>query len=80
VTKGTITKVVRTHGSLWGFIQPLESSRRAFFNTASFDQADGFDAAEEGLAVEFDEEKDPVNGSRAVHLAITLDASRAAGR
>jgi hypothetical protein len=74
MTRGTITKVVKTHGSLWGFIQPQGSSHRAFFNAASFDEADGFDAAEEGLLVEFDEEKDPVNGFRAMHLAIARDA------
>jgi cold shock CspA family protein len=72
--RGTITKLVRTHGSEWGRIRPQGTSRDTFFNPASFVRTDGFANAAEGLAVDFDEEADRVNGTHAVHLEFAAEA------
>ncbi|MPZ48056.1 MAG: hypothetical protein GEU75_01880 [Dehalococcoidia bacterium] len=83
--KGTITKIVRTHGSSWGRVRPAGTTRDSFFNPASFARAGDFDRVEEGLEVEFDEEIDRANGTRAVQILLTgalpdSDFSRTSGR
>lgn len=69
MTKGTITKLVRTHGSSWGRIRPEGSSRDVFFNLASLSQPADFLELEEGQNVEFEEEHDRVNGTHALRMA-----------
>jgi len=66
---GTITRLVRTHGSAWGKIQPDGSSRNVFFNLASLIKPGDFDGLVEGQKVGFEEEPDPVNGTHALGMA-----------
>jgi cold shock CspA family protein len=66
--KGTVTRLVRTHGSTWGRIRPQGDSRDLFFNVASLVHPADFTTLMEGNDVEFDEEADQVNGAHAVHV------------
>ena len=83
--RGKITKLVKTYGSSWGRLRPNGTSRDIFFNPASFLRSDEFDRAEEGFEVEFDEEQDRANGTRAVRVVMgnalpSTDFSRSSGR
>ena len=67
--RGSITKLVKTFGSRWGRIRPLDDSREIFFNAASFDEAVDFASLHVGQDVEFAERPDQANGSYAEHIA-----------
>ena len=69
MTRGTIIRLVRTHGSAWGKIQPDGSSRDVFFNLSSLTQPGDFVGLEEGQKVEFEEKDDAVNGTHASGMA-----------
>ena len=66
--KGIVTRVIKSHGSAWGSIRPEGVSREAFFNLASLVRPADLSAMEQGQEVEFEEEADPVNGTRAVQV------------
>ena len=70
MAKGTIAKLVRTHGSAWGRICPEGTTRTVFFNPASLAAETHFAGLEEGQHVRFDEERDHVNGSLAIQVAV----------
>ena len=68
MTAGKVTKLVRTFGSTWGRIQPDGETREVFFNAASLVVASGYADLEIGQEVEFEEERDLANGTRAIHI------------
>ena len=83
--RGTITKLVKSHGSSWGRVRPSGTTRDAFFNPASFVRSGDFALVEEGLEIEFDEEIDRANGTRAVQILLndalpSTDFTRTSGR
>ena len=69
--QGTITRLVTSHGSHWGKLQPAQASRSVFFNIASMSKPADFDSLEVGDVVSFQEVPDHVNGSHAVQLTPT---------
>jgi cold shock CspA family protein len=77
MTRGLVTRLVTTHGSRWGRIQPDGDSREIFFNASALDDAVDFLSLNLGQLVEFEEHADQVNGSHAEHVApATLAPSR----
>jgi len=76
---GTVTKVVRSYGASWGRIA-VTGGPLTYFNETSFADPEAFDALTEGAAVVFELADDPVNGSRAVAIALApVEALEAAG-
>ena len=74
MARGRIAKIVNTHGSQWGCIQPEGETRQVFFNVASLEEPDAFESLEPGQAVEFDERSDFVTNSHAEHVVIVSAA------
>ena len=70
MTQGSITKLVTSHGSRWGRIQPEGQSREIFFNLRALDGGSDFLALLVGEAVEFEEHSDFVSGSHAEHVTL----------
>ena len=68
MTKGTITRLTNSHGSTWGYIQPAGTSRVVFFDLHSLSHEADFVNLATGQDVEFEEEVNRVNGTRAVGL------------
>jgi cold shock CspA family protein len=68
MTPGRVTKIVSSFGATWGRVQPHGESRQLFFNLESLARPADFTDMTEGQEVEFDEEADRANGTRAVHL------------
>ena len=68
MTKGTITRLTNSHGSTWGYIQPAGTVRVVFFDLLSLSREADFVNLIEGQDVEFEEEANRVNGTRAVGL------------
>jgi cold shock CspA family protein len=71
MTRGSVTKLVKSYGSRWGRIKPHGDDREVFFNTASLDEAVEFTSLDVGQMVEFEEHADNVNGAHAEHV-VTL--------
>jgi hypothetical protein len=69
MTNGTVTKLVRTHGSRWGQVRSIAGAY-SFFNDGSFARPEDFDLLAEGDLVTYLEEVDRVNGFRATQLVI----------
>ena len=67
---GSITKLVQTFGSYWGWIDADPDAHRIFFNTESLSDVTTFDRLVVGQAVTFEEKIDHVTGGHATHLAI----------
>lgn len=70
MTRGKIVRLVRSYGSRWGLIEPFGSPRSLFFNQASLPDGADFASLRDGQVVEFDEEPDRANGSRAVRILL----------
>jgi len=82
---GLISRLVGTHGSSWGQITPSGSDRTVIFNRTSFVHQSDFDRIRLGQRVNFAEEGDAVNGTRAVDIFPAqaepyTDFSRPSGR
>lgn len=75
MTRGSVSKLVTTHGSRWGRIQPAGDSREIFFNAAALDEAADFLSLNVGQLVEFEEHSDQVNGSHAENVSLTTSLS-----
>jgi cold shock CspA family protein len=71
MSHGKIVKLVRTFGSSWGRIQPTGQPRDIFFNRSSLPDDTDFAELREGQIVQFDEEPDRGNGTRAVRIILT---------
>lgn len=71
MTRGSVSKLVTTHGSRWGRIQPDGDPREIFFNAAALDEAADFLSLNVGQLVEFEEHSDQVNGSHAENVSLT---------
>jgi cold shock CspA family protein len=71
VTKGSVTKLVTSYGSRWGRIQPTGESREVFFNSACVARTTDFFSLQLGSVVEFEEQSDQVNGTRAVEVQLS---------
>jgi cold shock CspA family protein len=70
MTVGRITRLVRSFGSGWGLIRPAGDLREVFFNGASLVHPDDFARIEKEQEVEFEEQIDQVNGTRAVRVTL----------
>jgi cold shock CspA family protein len=70
MTQGSVTKLVRSHGSRWGRIQPRDESRQLFFNVASLEEGIDFSSLDLGQTVEFEEHADHVNGAHAERVVL----------
>jgi len=69
MSAGTVSRIVRTHGSAWGRIQPEGEDREIFFNAGSLLQPELFTELEVGEQVEFLEQRDLANGTRASRVS-----------
>ena len=74
--KGNVSKLVHTFGSHWGRIRPSGESREVFFNPACLDDPESFDGMTVGQEVEFLEEMDRANDTRAVHVIAARSAAQ----
>ncbi|MGE0059247.1 MAG: hypothetical protein AB7P33_13825 [Dehalococcoidia bacterium] len=72
--RGAISRLANTHGSTWGKIRPKDIPREIFFNAASLHHGHDFQSLVIGQEVEFEEELDRTNGTRAVSVR-TIAAS-----
>jgi cold shock CspA family protein len=68
MSAGRISKIVTSFGSKWGRVRAYGHSQELFFNPQSLGRPEEFDDLREGQEVEFDQEPDRANGSRAVRL------------
>ncbi len=75
MTRGSVTKLVTTFGSNWGRIRGDSASKDIFFNTASLEEPAEFSSLKVGLAVDFDELPDFINGSHAENVVLTSSES-----
>jgi cold shock CspA family protein len=68
MSRGVITKVVRSFGSTWGLVRQADAKHELFFNLQSMlNKADSANLRV-GQEVEFDEEVDQANGTRALRM------------
>ena len=74
MTRGVVTKVVRSYGSEWGKVRADGTTYESFFNRTSLAEPGTFALIEAGQTVEFVEEPDRANGTRAVSLTIVSPA------
>jgi hypothetical protein len=72
---GQVSRLVNTHGSSWGKIRLSLAPREVFFNLQSMVDEEAFWGLEVGQAVEFDEEIDRTNGTRAVQVQIIVPST-----
>ena len=77
MNRGSIAKMVRSFGSEWGRIRPRDGAREIFFNVASLKDPEAFDSLKVGDYVNFDEENDRANGTRAINV---VPSSRSASQ
>jgi cold shock CspA family protein len=68
MSQGTVSKVVRSFGASWGRIRPDGEPREVFFNASTFVDASDYEQLAVGQRVEYDEEPDRANGSRAIRV------------
>jgi len=80
MSTGRISKIVTSFGSRWGRVRAYGQSRELFFNPESLGRPEEFDDLQEGQEVDFDQEADRANGSRAVRLVTRTHAKAARGR
>lgn len=71
MTRGSIAKIVRSYGSEWGRIRARDGAREVFFNLASMKDPGAFPTLKVGEYVDFDEQNDRANGTRAVNVVLT---------
>ena len=71
MSRGSVAKIVRSFGSEWGRIRPRDGAREIFFNLSSMQDPDAFHTLTVGEYVDFDEENDRANGTRAVHVVLS---------
>ncbi len=72
---GAISRLANTHGSTWGKIRPKNIPREIFFNASSLHEGHDFHSLVVGQEVEFEEELDRTNGTRAVSVRAIATAS-----
>ena len=70
MTRGVVTKVVRSVGSEWGRVRVAGTGTDCFFNRQSLRKQTDFEALAIGQEVKFDEQPDPINGATAARLSI----------
>ena len=68
MTRGRVSKLVKSYGSTWGRIRPAGETREIFFNPATLVEPEQFPGILVGQDVEFDEELDRANGTHAVRV------------
>jgi len=79
VTRGSVFRLVNTHGSSWGRIRPSRDDRVVFFNAGSLVNPAEFASIEMDQVVDFEELPDPVNGTRATQMILVSRESVAVG-
>lgn len=88
MSRGVITRVVRSFGSTWGLVRAAEAEHDSFFNLQSMLNKADFANLRVGQEVEFDEEAYQPNGTRVLRLRIVwvepygdfLDRSKAGNK
>jgi cold shock CspA family protein len=68
MTRGTVVKLVDTHGSTWGRVRADGSLSDLFFNRTSLVEGTIYENLHEGDSVEFDEQPDRANGTHADNM------------
>jgi len=68
MNRGSIAKMVLSFGSEWGRIRPRDGAREIFFNVSSLKDPDVIHSLKVGDYVDFDEENDRANGTRAINV------------
>jgi cold shock CspA family protein len=68
MTRGSVARIVTSFGSEWGRIRPRDGAREVFFTPSSLRDPDEFHGLKVGEYVEFDEENDRINGTRATNV------------
>ena len=68
MSRGEITKVVRSFGSTWGRVRHAETEHESFFNLESMLNKADFANLRVGQEVEFDEAADQRIGTRALRI------------
>jgi hypothetical protein len=63
---GIISRIVSSYGATWGQISMSGSSRKVFYNRASFVAEADLEGLTLGDEVYFEEQPDRINGSRAI--------------
>jgi len=71
MTRGSVSKLVTTHGSRWGRIQPDGDGKEIFFNAAALEEAADFLSLNLGQIVEFEEHTDQISGTHAENVSLT---------
>ena len=69
MTTGKVTKIVRSYGSTWGLVRPVNEPRDVFFNLTSLVDAADFATLQEGDPVQFEERPDRANGMHAFQMS-----------
>jgi cold shock CspA family protein len=72
MTRGSVTKLISSYGSIWGRIKPDGQAREVFFNPGTLIDPAEYDELILGKEVEFDEEPDRANGTHAIRVRIRL--------
>jgi cold shock CspA family protein len=71
--RGKVSKLVSTFGSTWGRIKLDDEAREIFFNPETLAEPADYGQFVLGQSVEFDEEIDRANGTRAVRVRRLLE-------
>lgn len=77
MTRGTVSKLVSSFGSTWGRIKVEGQEREIYFNASTLVAPSGYAGIGLGQAVEFDEEPDRANGTRAERVKLVAAPSMA---
>jgi cold shock CspA family protein len=70
MSRGEITKVVRSFGSTWGRVRHAGTEHESFFNLESMLNKADFANLRVGQEVEFDQAADQPNGTRALRIRL----------
>jgi cold shock CspA family protein len=76
MSRGTVSKVVRSFGARWGRVRPDGEPREVFFNASMFVDVSDYERIAVGQRVEYDEEADRANGSRAIRIRLLSAEAR----
>jgi cold shock CspA family protein len=76
MSRGSVSKVVRSYGASWGRIMPDGEPREVFFNASTLVDASDYEQMTVGQRVEYDEEPDRANGTRAIRVRLLAAEAR----
>jgi cold shock CspA family protein len=68
MTTGKVSRLVSSFGSAWGLIKPDDGAKDVFFSPQALVDPSEYGQIRLGQDVQFDEEPDRANGTRAVRI------------